>query len=46
MNNSTLQVLRGTSANIEKNKSSMTLLDGQILYNKSLNYLTVGGGHW
>lgn len=42
MNNKSIQFLRGTDANIKK--SSETLLDGQPLYNKDKNTLSIGGG--
>ena len=44
MNNKSIQFLRGTDANIKK--SSETLLDGQPLYNKDKNPLSIGGGQW
>ena len=43
--NQTIQILRGTSANIVKHANAgESLLDGQLLYNTDKNYLTVGGG--
>ena len=42
MNNTTLQILRGTNARITD--SNEQLLDGQPLYNKDKNYLGIGGG--
>lgn len=41
-NKKSIQILRGTNANIAS--SSDTLLPGQPLYNIDKNYLTIGGG--
>lgn len=41
-NNKSIQILRGTSANIVAANSSTTLLAGQPLYNTDKNYLTIG----
>lgn len=41
-NNKSIQILRGERAKIAGNTDS--LLDGQLLYNKTDNYLTVGNG--
>lgn len=42
-NNKSIQILRGTRDKIAGNNGS--LLDGQLLYNKTDNYLTVGNGN-
>lgn len=41
-NNKSIQILRGTNAAIVN--SNETLLPGQLLYNTTKRYLTVGGG--
>lgn len=41
--NGAIQILRGTSEQIDNNKTQ-TLLPGQLLYNTDKNYLTCGGG--
>ena len=41
-NNKSIQILRGTNANIVA--SNETLLPGQPLYNLTKGYLTIGGG--
>lgn len=43
MNNKSIQILRGTRANIAKHKDE-ELLDGQLIYNLTDNSLAVGGG--
>ena len=42
-NNKSIQILRGERSKIAGNTDS--LLDGQLLYNKTDNYLTVGNGN-
>ena len=44
MNNSSIQLLRGSNDRIVANSSNEILLDGQPLFNKSKNYLSVGNG--
>lgn len=40
--NSIIQILRGQRESLKKQKASITLEDGQLLYNKTDNYISVG----
>ena len=44
MNNQSIQILRGTKQSLINKSKEIFLLDGQLLYDKTDNYLRVGNG--